>query len=246
MAQQFGQASTRVALWVKLCSVAFSSDQRKVVGIDVGGETKGFHGVAMVNGRYLNRRQTRSVRDLVNWCSQEIGAQVVAIDAPCRWRSGKETRTAERELLAQGIRCFLTPRRADALKNSSGFYGWMFRGEALFRAMEMTYPLFKQGQPAGSICCFESFPHAVAWHLQGASAEAANKRLNRLAVLNQHGVRVDKLTNMDWIDAALCALNADLLARGMCMRIYGDERTGCIVMPSTKADTVLLDPKTKS
>jgi len=232
MAQQLGQASARVAVSAKLDAMVARRAKRKVVGIDVGGESKGFHGVALADGRYSDRLQTSSTPDLVRWCRMEIGAQVVAIDAPCRWRSGNNARTAERELLAQGIRCFLTPNRSVALRNASGFYGWMLRGAALFRAIEKAYPLFRLGQPQGSPCCFETFPHAVTWHLRGGNADASRKRSQRLALLGKHGVSVENLTNMDWIDAALCALTADQHAAGKRMRVYGDARTGCIVVPS--------------
>lgn len=235
MAQRAEQASVRVALSASLGAMAARRAKRKVVGIDVGGESKGFHAVAMLDGTYSERRQTRSVTDLVRWCRGKIGAQVVAIDAPCRWRTGKEARTAERKLLAQGIRCFLTPSRSAALRNAGGFYDWMLRGASLFRAMEKAYPRFRPRQPTGIICCFETFPHAVTWHLRGANADASRKRSQRLALLGQHGVGFDNLTSMDWIDAALCALAADHLASGERMHAYGDARTGYIVVPAARA-----------
>jgi len=123
--------------------------KRIVVGIDVGGVRKGFHAVALADGNYLDRKQTPSVRELTHWVREEIGAQVIAIDSPCRWRSGKSCRAAERELLEDGIRCFLTPTRSEAVRNTTGFYQWMLRGAELFRALEKTHPLCHAGKAAG-------------------------------------------------------------------------------------------------
>jgi predicted nuclease with RNAse H fold len=205
--------------------------KRIVVGIDVGGARKGFHAVALVDGTYLDRKQTPSVRELTHWVSEEIGAQIVAIDSPCRWRSGKSGRTAELELLEKGIRCFLTPNRGEAVRNTTGFYHWMLRGAELFRAFEKTHPLCRAGKPTGRKCTFETFPHAITWHLRGGKADATHKRPQRLALLRRHGVSVAALTNMDWIDAAVCALAAEMFAAGHVMRFYGDRRTGHIVVP---------------
>lgn len=205
--------------------------KQRAVGIDVGGARKGFHAVALVGGTYLDRLQTHSVRDLVRWVRNDIGAQVVAIDAPCRWRAGKTCRAAERGLMEQGIRCFLTPTRRVAMKNVTGYYEWMLRGMDLFRALEKTHPLCNAETSIGRKCSFETFPHAITWHLRAGNADASRKRPQRLALLRAHGVRVGDLTNMDWIDAALCALAADTFAAGHRMHFYGDRRTGRIVVP---------------
>jgi predicted nuclease with RNAse H fold len=195
--------------------------------------------VALADGNYLDRKQTPSVRELVRWVREEIGAQVVAIDSPCRWRSGKSARAAELELLEDGIRCFLTPTRNEAARNTTGFYQWMLRGAELFRALGKTHPLCHAGKTAGGKCTFETFPHAITWHLRGGKADAIRKRPQRLALLRRHGVSVAALTNMDWIDAALCALTADMFAAGRSMHFYGDRRTGHIVVPRQRAESGL-------
>ena len=206
--------------------------KRIVVGIDVGGARKGFHAVALADGIYLDRKQTPSVRELVRWVREEIGgAQVIAVDSPCRWRSGKAVRAAELELLEDGIRCFLTPTRSEAARNTTGFYHWMLRGAELFRALEKTHPPCHAGIAAGGKCTFETFPHAITWHLRGGKADATRKRAQRLALLRRHGVSVAALTNMDWIDAALCALAAEMFAAKHGMHFYGDRRAGHIVVP---------------
>lgn len=220
-----------------MTGVVLRRPKRIVVGIDVGGARKGFHAVALADGIYLDRLQTRSVRELVRWVRDDIGAHVVAVDAPCRWRTAKTGRAAERRLVAQGIRCFLTPTRREALRNARGYYDWMIRGMELFRALEKTHPLHKAGTSIGWRCSFETFPHAITWHLRGGNADAARKRPQRLALLRAHGVRVAYLTNMDWIDAALCALAAEIFATGRRMQFYGDRRTGQIVVPAGQIKT---------
>jgi predicted nuclease with RNAse H fold len=215
----------------RIGSIVLPKTKRIVVGIDVGGARKGFHAVALDNGVYLDRKQTPSVRELTRWVRDEIGAQIVAIDSPCRWRSGKSVRAAERELLEDGIRCFLTPTRREAVRNTTSFYQWMLRGAELFRALEKTHPLRHAGKTAGGKCSFETFPHAITWHLSGGEADATRKRPQRLALLRRHGICVAALTNMDWIDAALCALAAEMFAAGHVMHFYGNRRTGHIVVP---------------
>lgn len=210
--------------------------KRRVVGVDVGGARKGFHAVALAEGVYRDRLQTRSARELARWIRHDIGAQAVAIDAPCRWRSGKTGRAAELQLMKQGIRCFLTPTRREAVENATGYYDWMLCGEALFRALESTHPLCRAGMSVARGYSFETFPHAITWHLRGGNADASLKRPQRLALLRAHGVRVADLTNMDWIDAALCALAADYLASGKHMVIRGNARTGYIVVPAVRAE----------
>lgn len=210
--------------------------KRMVVGIDVGGSRKGFHAVALADGVYLERKQTPSVRELTHWVRGEIRAQVVAVDSPCRWRVGKFVRAAERELIEQGIRCFLTPTRREAMQNATGYYDWMLRGMELFCALEKTHPLGNAGTSIGRRCSFETFPHAITWHLRGGNADATRKRPQRLSLLRAHGVRVADLTNMDWIDAALGAIAADIFAAGQRMYFYGDRRTGHIVVPWGETD----------
>lgn len=207
--------------------------KHRVVGVDVGGSRKGFHAVALEDGVFLARRQTSCVEQLAGWCHEEIGARLVAIDAPCRWSAGDGARPAERELLAQGIHCFLTPTRRAAVEHPKDYYEWMLRGADLFRRLEPTHPLCR-GTPGGdAACCFETFPHAITWHLRGGHAEAAKKRAQRLALLRRHGGYDASLVNMDWIDAALCAVVAAMAAAARPLKLYGEERTGYIIVPAS-------------
>lgn len=201
-----------------------------VIGIDVGGSRKGFHAVALTGGAYAARLATAEVQELAHWCRSRIGAELIAIDAPCRWSSGGRARPCERELNAAGIRCFASPTRQAALSHPSNFYGWMLQGEALYRELELSHPLLA-ALPASAPACFETFPHAIAWHLRGGNAVARQKRPQRCALLEQAGIDPAPLTSIDFIDAALCALAAHQLASGRPCRAYGEAGSGLIVVP---------------
>ena len=201
-----------------------------VIGIDVGGSRKGFHAVALTGGAYAAQRATSEVQELAHWCRTVIGAQLIAIDAPCRWSSDGRARPCERELNAAGLPCFASPSRMAALSHPSNYYGWMLQGEALYRELEASHPLLS-GLPASGAACFETFPHAITWHLRGGNAEARQKRLQRRALLEQSGIDTAALTSIDWIDAALCPLAAYHLASGLPCRDYGEPASGLIVVP---------------
>ncbi len=213
--------------------------KHRVVGIDVGGSRKGFHAVALEGGVFLARRQTCGVDDLAGWCRDEIGAAIVAVDAPCRWSTDGCVRPAERELLAHDIRCFLTPSRRVAVQHPKNYYEWMLRGADLFRALEKTHPLCREAPTGDLACCFETFPHAITWHLWGGNAAATKKKAQRLALLRRHGGYAACLVNIDWIDAALCALAATMAASGRPLRLYGEESTGYILVPASPEEVGL-------
>ncbi|MCP9792925.1 DUF429 domain-containing protein [Vulcanococcus limneticus Candia 3F8] len=206
-----------------------------VIGIDVGGSRKGFHAVAVTGGAYAGQLATPDVQELGHWCRSVIGAQQIAIDAPCRWSGNGRARPCERELMQQGIFCFASPSRAVAVSHPRNYYGWMLQGEALYQGLETSHPLLAglpaAGLPASGPACFETFPHAIAWHLRGGNAEARQKRLQRRALLEQAGIDTAALTSIDWIDAALCALTAHHLASGRPCRAYGEPASGLIVVP---------------
>ncbi len=201
-----------------------------VIGIDVGGSRKGFHAVALTGGAYADRLATAEVQELAHWCRSVIGAQLIAIDAPCRWSSDGRARPCERELNAAGIRCFASPTRQAALSHPSNYYGWMLQGEALYRELEASHPLLS-GLPASGPACFETFPHAITWQLRGGNASAAHKRSQRTELLRQAGINPAPLTSIDFIDAALCALAAHQLASGRPCRADGEAGSGLIVVP---------------
>ena len=206
-----------------------------VIGIDVGGARKGFHAVALSAGATAGQLATTDVQELAHWCRAVIGAQLIAIDAPCRWSADGRARPCERELNAAGIRCFASPSRQAALSHPSNYYGWMLQGEALYRQLEISHPLLAALPPAGQSpsapACFETFPHAITWQLRGGQASAAHKRSQRTELLRQAGINPAPLTSIDFIDAALCALAAHHLASGQPCRVFGSAGSGLIVVP---------------
>jgi len=208
-----------------------SQPQITAVGIDVGGMRKGFHAVALTGGDYAGHLATRDVRELSHWCRETMRARVVAIDAPCRWSNDGHSRPAERELMKKGIWCFSTPTKEKAVGHRTNHFGWMLRGEELFQALIDGYPLCRKLPAAGQKCCFETFPHAITWHLRGGNADASQKRLQRRALLVRANLDLTHLTNIDLVDAALCALTAYHAATGGECISYGEQGTGQIIVP---------------
>jgi predicted nuclease with RNAse H fold len=202
------------------------------VGIDVGGARKGFHAVALSDGAYTSQLATSDVETLRDWCLNEMKVQVIAIDAPCRWSTNGRMRACERELMQRGIHCFASPTREQAIRHPSDYYGWMLRGEALYRALESSHPICTALPMAGEHCCMETFPHAITWHLRGGEAQARQKRRQRRELLRQAGIDLEQLSNIDLVDAALCALTAHCAASGASCKTYGDPFEGIIVVPA--------------
>ena len=143
-----------------------------VIGIDVGGARKGFHAVALRAGATAGQLATTDAEVLAHWCRAVIGAQLIAIDAPCRWSADGRARPCERALNAAGIRCFSSPSRQAAISHPSNYYGWMLQGEALYRQLETSHTLLA-ALPPSAPACFETFPHAIAWHLRGGRSAAS-------------------------------------------------------------------------
>ncbi len=106
----------------------------------------------------------------------------------------------------------------------------MFNGERLYNQLFKHYPLFNGARRAGP-ACFETFPHAVVCALAGRVVAAHPKRESRRAALRQRGYDVGSLTNVDFVDAALCAVTAAAFARGS-YRLFGERNEGFIVVPA--------------
>lgn len=199
-----------------------------VIGIDVGGERKGFHAVALQDGTFVATLAHSDPAVIVSWCRQ-LKAVVVAVDAPCGWSDGGASRLAERSLAmgAQKIHCFATPTRARA--KQSRFYAWVFNGERLYNQLFKHYALFNGTRRAGP-ACFETFPHAVVCALAGRVVAAHPKRETRRNALRQLGYDVSSLSNVDLVDAALCGVTAAAFARSR-YRLFGEKSEGFIVVP---------------
>jgi predicted nuclease with RNAse H fold len=199
-----------------------------VVGIDVGGERKGFHAVALQKRKFFDKITDPDSNTVVKWCHSHL-AKVVAVDAPCRWSNSGSSRLAERELAREGIHCFFTPTRDTA--QNRGFYEWVFNGERLFDTLEShDYPLF-QGGGQGGPACIETFPHAVVWIMSSRSASDKRKGASRRELLRGAAYDVGILSNVDFVDAALCAVVADAFCTGK-YALLGDRREGFIILPN--------------
>lgn len=203
-----------------------------VVGIDVGGTRKGFHAVALTGGEYSGKCSTKDIAQLVDWC-RHVEGFLIAVDAPCRWSKDGRARPAERELMAQGIWCFSTPTRQCAIEHPKNHYGWMLRGEEIFEALAPSHPICINPTSLYTPCCIETFPHAVTWHLAGGMANAKEKRTQRKSLLTDAGIDLAELTNIDLVDAAICALTARCVASGGKIVYYGEANTGYIIVPAS-------------
>ncbi len=201
-----------------------------VAGVDVGGPRKGFHAVALRDGAYMAHWASADALAIAKWC-QGIGARIVGVDAPCRWSTTGRARPAERSLMQERIWCFSSPTRAVAEAHPKGHFNWMRAGAELFRCLERDRPLYAGGPVADDArLCFETFPHAATCALRGEVASARDKRKDRLALVTQAGINLPQRPVMDTIDAALCALVAQYLARNR-VRCFGDAESGFIVVP---------------
>ena len=109
------------------------------------------------------------------------------------------------------------------------FYKWVFNGERLYRLLVAHYPLFN-GQRTEGRTCIETFPHAVVCAMAGHVVSARPKATVRRQALRDRGYDVSGLPNIDFIDAALCAVAADEFRKGS-YQLYGDQAEGFIVVP---------------
>lgn len=200
---------------------------KTVIGIDVGGSGKGFHAVALRNGGLTPKHFTQAAA-AADWCRAQ-DAQAIAIDAPCKWASSGGSRHAERSLAIDGvtIQCFKTPTRTAA--EGRAFYGWVFNGEKLYAALSPSYPLYDGSSQEGRFM-LETFPHAVACALAGRVIPARPKATTRRKMLREQGYDDAPLANIDFVDAALCALTAERFLLGRTQG-FGDATEGFIMVP---------------
>jgi predicted nuclease with RNAse H fold len=197
-----------------------------VIGVDVGGTSKGFHAVALQDGCIFDRMQSCVPSEISLWCRAHK-ATAIGVDAPCRWSSSGRARPAERALALEKISAFATPSHDVARRKP--FYRWMLNGAELYRLLERDFPLFRGG-PRRSAICFETFPQAVACALAGQVISARQKCMRRRAVLERAGIDTATLRNIDYVDAALCAVAAHYVNAGS-FKSYGDVASGLIFVP---------------
>jgi predicted nuclease with RNAse H fold len=200
-----------------------------VVGIDVGDARKGFHAVVL-RGNGFERVSDSDPAAIVAWCLVQKAA-VVAVDAPCAWSRTGSSRQAERDLklFCGKLHCFATPKREIAVKHNKGFYGWVFNGEKLYQQLREYYQLY-DGERCKGPLCIETFPHAVACALAGKAVPAKHKASVRRNVLRDRGYDVSNLPNIDYVDAALCAIAADEFRRNN-FQSFGNREEGFIIVP---------------
>ena len=93
------------------------------------------------------------------------------------------------------------------------------------------YPLF-DGQWSEGQMCIETFPHAVMCAMAGRVVSAKPKATVRREALRKRGYKVSSLPNVDFVDAALCAVAAyEFLNRNY--QQYGNSGEGFIVVPAS-------------
>jgi predicted nuclease with RNAse H fold len=202
-----------------------------VVGLDVGGIKKGFHAVAHRNGIFYEKFQSDCPIEIVSWTLSH-SPMAVAIDSPCAFSLNGRSRKAERDLVKIGFNCFYTPTRF--LAKESHFYDWVFNGELIYRHLNM--PIYL-GEQFPKPSCFETFPHAVhtsLWLQSGNDLPLGSKAKIRRKTLEVHAkYDISPLTNIDFVDAALCALSADYYLSGQ-FQSFGCKKEGFIVLPSSQ------------
>lgn len=78
--------------------------------------------------------------------------------------------------------------------------------------------------------CLETFPHAIVCALSGKVVPAKPKKRQRCEILRRLGYDVSRLPNIDFIDAALCAVTAEEFRIGKTVN-FGTCAEGVIVVP---------------
>ena len=199
-----------------------------VVGIDVGGEKKGFHAVSFNDGKFLSKTTNLNPDEIVACCIGQY-VSVIAIDAPCSWSKSGSSRLAERQLNKQGIGCFYSPTKQKALQRD--FNKWMLNGEKLYECLEShRYPRF-DGERTDGLICIETFPHAMMWAIVGCVVPAKSKLITRREALHNRSYDISNLSDIDFVDAALCAIAADEF-RTDNFQSFGNHEEGFIIVPN--------------
>jgi predicted nuclease with RNAse H fold len=199
----------------------------RALGIDVG-VRKGLDLVLLGHDRAVLETERRVRVDDLATVVPDLGADVVAIDAPPTWATNGRSRLTERELRWFGIQCFNTP--SDERMAQHPFYEWMTIGFEVFRAVEAGFPRYRGGSVRRT--AIEVFPHASAVVLAGhLPPRDVPPHAWRREVLRGCGLDASTLRSADQVDAALAALTG-LLALERRYSAPGDPREGQIVLPS--------------
>ncbi|HSJ51653.1 MAG TPA: DUF429 domain-containing protein [Actinomycetota bacterium] len=196
------------------------------LGVDVG-VRKGLD-LVLVDGREVLDTARRVAVDRFAALVDDLGPDVVAIDAPPGWAATGRSRRTERELRWFGIQCFNTP--SDVRMGDHPFYEWMTVGFAAFRAIEASFPRYRSGSVRRT--AIEVFPHASAVVLAGClPPRGVPAHAWRREVLRAQGLDARALRSADQVDAALAALTGRLALERR-FSAPGDPREGQIVLPT--------------
>jgi len=199
----------------------------RALGVDVG-VRKGLDLVVLDDGRSIVDTHRHVRPEELGALVDDLGPDVVAIDAPPTWARSGRSRLTERELRWFGIQCFNTP--SDERMAEHPFYEWMTVGFAAFRAIEPRFPRYRGGAVRGT--ALEVFPHASAVVLAGClPPNGVPPHRWRRRVLRERGVDEGALRSADQVDAALAALTG-LYALERRFSAPGDPKEGLIVVPS--------------
>ena len=188
----------------------------KFVGIDVGGQKKGFHAVCLLDNLIISKIHHQSPLKILHWI-ESINPNVIAIDSPCGWSSSGNSRQSERELSINGknISCFSTPTKKKALKSS--FYKWVLNGERLY--LKLINNKYK---------VIETYPYGVSKCFISNSNK--NKINIRKQVLCMNKINFSLLKNIDEIDAGVCSITAQYYYENKIIR-FGNKIEGYIYLP---------------
>lgn len=199
----------------------------RALGIDVG-VRKGLDLVLLDEDRRICEA-ARGVRlEELRALVEDLGPDVVAVDAPPGWARSGRSRLTERELRWFGISCFNTP--SDERMGEHPFFAWMTVGFDVYRVLEDRFPRYRDGSVRGT--AIEVFPHASAVVLAGClPPRGVPVHAWRRSVLRAQGVDADALRSADQVDAALAALTG-LYALERRFSAPGDPLEGRIVVPA--------------
>jgi predicted nuclease with RNAse H fold len=109
----------------------------------------------------------------------------------------------------------------------------MLNGERMFQALATSFPLAFSTAVVGP-ASIETFPQAVACALAGTLVSAKRKGAVRRDLLRRQQLDLSLLTNIDFVDAALCAVAARYVLLGDALS-YGEPKTGLIWVPNSRA-----------
>ncbi len=198
----------------------------KALGIDVGVH-KGLHLVVLDEQlKLLLTRNGVRVEEVAAIC-ESIDPDVVMIDSPPGWGLQGNQRRAEHDLQSRGVHLFSTP--SDPEKQRKSFYDWMKIGFRVFDAVAPRFSRYREGTPRG--CAVEIFPYASAVFLAGSLKPKGTSKVQwRRSILKQEGIDIERLTNLDLVDAGLAALTG-LYALGDDFTPFGDPQEGVIIVP---------------